>query len=69
MTITLGEGALDHSAVMRLQQRLVLHGFDVDEHRYGPKMTAAVAAFQNAKNLPVTGIVDDATWQSLLAKP
>jgi len=54
-----------------VQQGLLDAGFDpkgVDE-AYGGNTAAAVTAFQQARDLPVTGTVDDATWQALLKQP
>jgi len=55
-------------SVRKAQRRLQKHGFGTkpDGH-FGPKTQASVKAFQKAKNIPVTGEVDVATWSALLA--
>ncbi len=46
-------------------------GFDSNgtDGIYGPDSIAAVEPFQQAHAMPVTGIVDDATWQALMQTP
>ena len=34
---------------------------------YGPQTSAAVAAFQRSRSLPVTGVADEATWDAIVA--
>ena len=54
-----------------VQRALLAAGFDpngVDE-LYGSHTLTAVRSFQQAHDLPVTGIIDDLTWQALLQKP
>ena len=54
-----------------VQQALVDAGFDprgVDGD-YGGHTVAAVELFQKQRGLPMTGTVDDVTWQALVAQP
>ena len=54
--------------VMKLQQRLVAHGFKVaTDGIRGPKTNSALKAFQKAKCLVVDGIAGSATWKALNA--
>jgi Putative peptidoglycan binding domain len=57
--------------VTALQSALVTAGFDPGgiDGDYGPLTSAAVSSFQRARNLPVTGIADPATLQSLGVSP
>jgi len=53
--------------VKRLQRILVMIkslGPDQIDGIFGPKTKKAVRAYQTARSLPVTGIVDDLTWWS-----
>ncbi len=50
------------SLVRTAQQRL--GGLAVDGH-FGPATLARVKAFQDSKGLPVTGVIDSATWRVL----
>ncbi len=59
------------SQVTGLQQRLKAHGFSPGkiDSVFGPRTTSSVQAFQQAKGLEVTGVVDRNTWQALSADP
>lgn len=59
------------SQVTGLQQRLKAHGFTPGkiDSVFGPRTTASVRAFQQAKGLEATGAVDRDTWQALSAEP
>jgi murein DD-endopeptidase MepM/ murein hydrolase activator NlpD len=50
-------------AVARLQKPLGVY----PDGQFGPVTLAAVRAFQQRSRLPVTGIVDNATWAALVA--
>ena len=55
-------------SVRKAQRFLQKHGFGTKpDGDFGPKTQASVKAFQKAKNIPVTGEVDVATWSALLA--
>ena len=55
-------------SVRKAQRRLQKHGIGTKpDGDFGPKTQASVKAFQKAKNIPVTGEVDVATWSALLA--
>ncbi len=59
----------DRSAEVRtLQALLDSAGFDPGpiDGIFGPLTAAAVSAFQTAKSLPATGVVDQATWDLLI---
>jgi uncharacterized protein (TIGR02594 family) len=53
--------------VAALQSALAAQGFDPGgiDGEFGPLTSAAVSSFQRSRNLPVTGIADPATLQSL----
>lgn len=52
----------------RIQEWLSFHGCRTGiDGDYGPATTTAVANFQTARSLPVTGNVDDVTWNALTA--
>ncbi len=57
--------------VRGLQQRLQAHGFDSGkiDSVFGSRTETAVLAFQQAKGLDVTGLVDRDTWKALEADP
>ncbi len=65
-TIPISRGSKKMPA-QRVQEWLCYHGFrttvDAD---FGPATETAVRLFQNAKGLPVTGSVDQGTWNSLV---
>jgi hypothetical protein len=63
---TLGLGAAG-DVVVWAQEHLVSAGQQiVIDGAFGPKTQAAVEVFQGQHGLPVTGIVDTPTWQTLL---
>jgi peptidoglycan hydrolase-like protein with peptidoglycan-binding domain len=68
---TIQEGTPDTSDTTIVQQRLNVLGYDVGQPdgSFGPTTTAAVKQFQTDHKLPVTGVVDAATWAALLATP
>jgi peptidoglycan hydrolase-like protein with peptidoglycan-binding domain len=53
--------------VTAVQSALAAAGFDPGgiDGEFGPLTSSAVSSFQRARNLPVTGVVDSATLQSL----
>lgn len=57
--------------VRTLQQLLTSAGYDagVIDGIFGPLTESAVEAFQAANDLPVTGLVDQDTWDALNANP
>ena len=57
--------------VRSLQQLLTGAGYDagVIDGIFGPLTESAVEAFQSANDLPVTGLVDQDTWDALNAEP
>ncbi len=70
MRILYGQGA--HGGVVEsIQRRLTALGFDTKgfDGFYGRNTNSAVQGFQTAKSLAVTGAVDEATWQALMAVP
>jgi hypothetical protein len=63
---TLGHGALG-DVVVWAQEHLVSAGEPLTiDGAFGPDTLAAVDAFQTAHGLPVTGLIDTATWNALL---
>jgi hypothetical protein len=67
-TIALAEGSNGPDVVTL--QRMLNHVLDLDlvpDGSFGPDTTAAVERFQDAEALPVTGLVDGATWARLVA--
>jgi len=67
---TLKQGAKG-ALVEKLQLRLVRHGFKPGpvDGDFGTQTRTAVVAFQKAKGLPATGVVDASTWSKLEAAP
>lgn len=63
----LGPGA-HGGLVAAVQQALLNAGFDPNgvDGTYGGNTAAAVKAFQQARGLGASGVVDDVTWQALL---
>ena len=55
------------AAALRAQIRLDRARFSPGEidGRYGTTFKTALGAFQKSRDLPVTGVVDEATWQAL----
>jgi peptidoglycan hydrolase-like protein with peptidoglycan-binding domain len=68
---TIQEGTTNTADTTILQQRLNALGYPVGtpDGDFGPTTTGAVKQFQTDHKLPVTGIVDAATWSALLATP
>jgi hypothetical protein len=62
-----GRDAMDPAVVRRLQQALAAAGFDPGpiDGEYGPRTTAAVAAFQSVRGLVVDGKVGPQTAEDL----
>jgi uncharacterized protein (TIGR02594 family) len=63
----LAPGVAEGRAVMTLQSALASQGFDPGgiDGEFGPLTSAAVSSFQRAHNLPVTGVADSTTIQTL----
>lgn len=57
--------------VLEVQTRLQVHGFSPGplDGIFGRLTETAVRSFQTNRSLPVTGVVDTATWQALAASP
>lgn len=57
--------------IKKMQQALKSGGFlqDKDDGIFGSNTERAVQSFQQQKQLPATGKVDDQTWQSLMSSP
>lgn len=51
----------NHNSVRFAQQKLGFTGPDVDG-RFGPMTLAALLTYQNQNSVPVTGVLDNATW-------
>jgi peptidoglycan hydrolase-like protein with peptidoglycan-binding domain len=69
---TLQVGTPDSANTLILQQRLATLGYDVGtpDGNFGPGTEAAVIAFQTDKGIsPADGVVNQATWNALLANP
>jgi Putative peptidoglycan binding domain len=66
---TVGSGALG-DLVVWAQEHLVSAGEPVTiDGSFGPQTLAAVEAFQAARGLALTGLIDTPTWQALLRYP
>jgi peptidoglycan hydrolase-like protein with peptidoglycan-binding domain len=69
---TLQEGTTDTASTTVLQQKLVQLGYIAGppDGTFGPDTKAAVIAFQTDKKItPADGVVNEATWNALLATP
>ena len=57
--------------IKNIQGTLTRAGFDTKgtDGSYGADTSSAVAAFQRAKAIPPTGVVDDVSWQALMQGP
>ena len=66
----LGPGAIGET-VRQVQQTLITQGFGPPKADgvFGDSTSAAVRQFQTAKSLPLTGVVDETTWQPLTNRP
>jgi peptidoglycan hydrolase-like protein with peptidoglycan-binding domain len=64
-----GLGAIGET-IKEIQQTLTQARFDTHsvEEWYGQVTVNAVRAFQQANRLPVSGNIDDATWQALMQR-
>jgi peptidoglycan hydrolase-like protein with peptidoglycan-binding domain len=69
---TLQEGTADTANTTVLQQRLAALGYDIGtpDGNFGPGTKTAVIKFQTDKGItPADGVVNQATWNALLASP
>jgi peptidoglycan hydrolase-like protein with peptidoglycan-binding domain len=69
---TLQEGTADTANTTVVQQKLASLGYTVGtpDGSFGPATTAAVKQFQTDKGItPADGVVNQATWNALLANP
>ncbi len=69
---TLQEGSADSANVIILQQQLNAHGYNVGaaDGSFGPGTEAQVVKFQQDNKItPADGVVNQATWNALLASP
>jgi peptidoglycan hydrolase-like protein with peptidoglycan-binding domain len=69
---TLQQGSADTANVTILQQQLNAHGYDVGtpDGSFGPGTEAQVVKFQQDNKIsPADGVVNQATWNALLASP
>ena len=72
MKPTLEQGSTDTANVTILQQQLNAHGYDVGtpDGSFGPGTEAQVVKFQQDNKIsPADGVVNQATWNALLASP
>ena len=72
MKPTLQEGTADTANVTVLQQQLNAHGYNVGtpDGSFGPGTKAQVVKFQQDNKItPADGVVNQATWNALLANP
>jgi peptidoglycan hydrolase-like protein with peptidoglycan-binding domain len=69
---TLQQGSADTANVTILQQQLNAHGYNVGtpDGSFGPGTEAQVVKFQQDNKIsPADGVVNQATWNALLASP
>jgi peptidoglycan hydrolase-like protein with peptidoglycan-binding domain len=69
---TLQQGSTDTANIIVLQSQLNAHGYDVGtpDGSFGPGTEAQVVKFQQDNKIsPADGVVNQATWNALLAKP
>jgi hypothetical protein len=70
LTVAASGGIWAGDLVVWAQEHLLEAGDPVQvDGDFGPLTQAAVQQFQSAHRLPITGIVDQATWQALLSYP
>jgi hypothetical protein len=70
LTVSSAGGIWAGDLVVWAQEHLLEAGDPIEiDGDFGPKTQAAVERFQSAHRLPVTGIVDQPTWQALLSYP
>ena len=67
MRLLLGAGAIGET-VKQIQRALTRSGFDTHgcDGWYGPATAKCVEAFQEQKNCPITGAIDEVTWGMLM---
>jgi peptidoglycan hydrolase-like protein with peptidoglycan-binding domain len=69
---TLEQGSTDTANIIVLQQQLNAHGYNVGtpDGSFGPGTEAQVVKFQQDNKIsPADGVVNQATWNALLANP
>lgn len=58
--------------VQRAQLRMLVHGIDLEPYgadgHFGDKTKAGVKLFQRRESIPVTGVIDNRTWEELMDK-